>query len=100
LRAPRELLCRDVYLRGRAITIDVEVTRADGAVVWRRLEGEMIPAIVHLRTLAPGERLEVETTWDQRATGGKAVEPGDCVAAGSCCSKRRRWRRCRWRFAS
>lgn len=72
----------DLTLRGRTVTFDVVITRASGAEVWRRLEGEIIPAIVHLRTLAPGERLEVETTWDQRANDGKAVGPGEYVVGG------------------
>lgn len=72
----------DLYLRGRTITIDVVVSRAAGPVVWRRLEGEIIPAIVQLRPLSPGERLEVEATWDQRTNDGKPVEPGEYVAEG------------------
>ena len=70
----------DLYLRGRGITVDVEVARAGGEVVWRRLEGEIIPAILHLRTLAPGERLEVEVEWDQRTAGGAPVAPGAYLA--------------------
>jgi Intracellular proteinase inhibitor len=73
----------DLYLRGRTVTFDVVVAQAAGGVVWRRLEGEIIPAIVHLRPLAPGERLEVETEWDQRTNDGKPVEPGDYVVDGS-----------------
>lgn len=73
----------DLYLRGRTITFDVVIARAAGGVVWRRLEGEIIPAIVHLRPLAPGERLEVETVWDQRTNDGRPVEPGEYVAEGS-----------------
>jgi len=72
----------DLYLRGRTITFDVVIARASGDVVWRRLEGEIIPAIVHLRPLAPGERLDVETVWDQRTKNGRAVEPGEYVAHG------------------
>lgn len=72
----------DLYLRGRTTTFDVEVARPDGAIVWRRLEGEIIPAIVHLRVLAPAERLEVEASWDQRATGGKPADPGEYVVRG------------------
>src|SRR5262245_31840654 len=53
----------DLYLRGRNVTFDVVIARASGEVVWQRLEGEIIPAIVHLRPLKPGERLEAETVW-------------------------------------
>jgi hypothetical protein len=72
----------DLYLRGRTITFDVVIAHAAGDVVWRRLEGEIIPAIVHLRPLAPGERLEVETVWDQRTKDGRAVEAGEYVVHG------------------
>jgi hypothetical protein len=72
----------DLYLRGRTTTFDVVIAGSDGQVVWRRLEGEVIPAIVHLRTLAPGERLEVEAVWDQRTNAGKAAEPGEYTVRG------------------
>jgi hypothetical protein len=72
----------DLYLRGRTTTFDVVISRRSGEVVWRRLEGEIIPAIVHLRPLPPGERLEVETVWDQRTKDGRAVAPGEYVAQG------------------
>jgi hypothetical protein len=70
----------DLYLRGRTVTFDVIVARAGGDVVWRRLEDEIIPAIVHLRVLKPGERIEVAVTWDQRTRGGGSVAPGEYTA--------------------
>lgn len=73
----------DLYLRGRTTTFDVTVTRAGGGVVWRRLEGETIPAIVHIRALRPGERWELHATWEQRTNAGEAVTPGDYVVEGS-----------------
>jgi hypothetical protein len=73
----------DLYLRGRTPTFDVEVSREDGTVAWHRLQGEIIPAIVHLRTLAPGERVEARVTWDQRDSDGAEVGPGAYVARGS-----------------
>ena len=72
----------DLCLRGRSITVDVEVRRADGALAWRRLAGEIIPAILHLRTLAPGVRIEVGAVWDQRTDRSTAVGPGEYVARG------------------
>jgi hypothetical protein len=72
----------DLYLRGRTTIFDVIVARAAGEVVWRRLEDEIIPAIVHLRTLAPAERFEVVTLWDQRTKRGKTLEPGEYTARG------------------
>lgn len=73
----------DLYLRGRVPTFDIVVRRGDGVVVWRRLEGEIIPAIVQLRALRPGERLELEASWDQRTNAGEAVAPGDYVVEAS-----------------
>jgi hypothetical protein len=72
----------DLYLRGRSITFDVVVARPSGEVAWQRLEDEIIPAIVHLRMLAPNEQLELETVWDQRTNKGKPVEPGEYTARG------------------
>ena len=72
----------DLYLRGRSPTLDVIVARPDGDVVWRRLEGEIIPAIVQVRPLAPGQELQVATTWNQRTNGGRLVGPGDYVVTG------------------
>ena len=66
----------DVYLLGREPTMDVIVERDTGGRVWRRLEGDVIPAIALLRALGPGESLEIRTTWDQRTNAGRAVEPG------------------------
>ena len=70
----------DVYLRGRGVTFDVVIARASGEIVWQRLEHEIIPAIVHLRPLGPGERLEAETAWDQITKSGQRAEPGAYVA--------------------
>jgi hypothetical protein len=67
----------DLYLRGRTIAFDVIVTRPDGAAVWRRLEGEIIPAILRIETLAPDEALELADTWLQRSDAGDAVPPGE-----------------------
>lgn len=72
----------DLYLRGRATTFDVVVTGSDGETVWRRLEREIIPAIIHLRTLGPGEQFEVEAVWDQRNGAGRQVPRGEYTAQG------------------
>jgi hypothetical protein len=72
----------DVYLRGSTITWDVVIERAAGEVVWRRLEGEILPAILQVRALAPGELVEVQTVWDQRTKLGEAVGPGEYVLHG------------------
>ena len=72
----------DLYLRGRTPTFDVIVARTDGVVVWRRLEDEIIPAIVALRTLAPGEHLELAATWNQRTKKRQPVGAGNYTARG------------------
>ncbi|MBI4408602.1 MAG: hypothetical protein HY561_02760 [Gemmatimonadetes bacterium] len=72
----------DLGLLGREIAFDFLVARKDGVVVWRRLEGEMIPAILQLRTLAPGEALELADVWDQRTNQGERVGPGEYTIRG------------------
>jgi hypothetical protein len=67
----------DLYLRGRTIAFDLVVSGADGSIVWRRLEGEIIPAILRIETLAPGTALLLEHTWDQRTNAGNAAPPGE-----------------------
>lgn len=65
-----------LHLLGRTIAFDIVVTREDGTPVWRRLEGQAVQSILQLRTLAPGETLELSDRWDQRGRGGAAVPPG------------------------
>jgi hypothetical protein len=66
----------DLYLRGRVLTFDIVVMSADGRPVWRRLANEVIPAILQLRVLAPGEMLEMRARWDQRDSRGTRVDVG------------------------
>lgn len=66
----------ELYLRGREITLDLEVTRSDGRPVWSRLEGQVVQAILALRTLEPQEVIELSAEWDQRDGGGSLVGPG------------------------
>jgi hypothetical protein len=72
-----------LYLRGRTITFDVTVVRVGGPVVWRRLEGATIPAILQVKTLAPGEDLRLAERWPQRTNGGEPVGPGDYEVRGT-----------------
>lgn len=53
----------DLSLQGREIVFDVAVTDAQGRELWRRLKGQNVQAILQLKTLAPGEALEVRTEW-------------------------------------
>lgn len=72
----------DVALQGRPPAFDVVVTDRQGRPRWRRLEGEVIPAVLQLRTLAPGEAIVFETGWDQRDASGEELPPGDYVVTG------------------
>jgi len=67
----------DLYLLGREVTFDVIVRARDGSPVWRRLENEVVPAILRVESLAPGGTLDLEATWDQRAGSGELVPGGD-----------------------
>lgn len=66
----------DLYLRGRQIAFDITITRENGEIVWRRLEGRTVPAILQVRTLGPGESLELGEVWDQQTKAGRMAGPG------------------------
>lgn len=66
----------DLSLAGREITFDIMVSRGD-QVVWQRLAGQTVPAILQLRTLPAGESLELRDVW--RANTG----PGNYDVVGS-----------------
>jgi hypothetical protein len=70
-------------LQGRPIAFDVLVAREDGTTVWRRLEGEVVTAILAVRTLEPAESLEFTTTWNGRDRSGAAVPPGRYRVTGT-----------------
>ena len=72
----------DLYLRGRTIAFDVVVRRPDGEVVWRRLEHEIIPAILRLETLASRQVLELHTDWSLETSAGSPLTPGSYVLEG------------------
>lgn len=74
---------RELYLLGRTATFDVTITAEDGRTIWRRLQDSTVPAILQVRTLAPGEVLEARYDWDQRASGGAAVGPGRYTVRGA-----------------
>ncbi len=75
--APRELA-----LQGRPIAYNVIITQRYGAIVWRRLEGEVIQTILQLRTFASGESLEFRHDWNQRSNSGVPVAPGEYLVIG------------------
>jgi hypothetical protein len=71
-----------LYLTGRSITFDIIVARPDGDVVWRRLEHVATQQILQVKTLAPGETLELQDRWRQRTNAGSSVPPGDYTVTG------------------
>jgi len=53
----------EAHFLGREIAFDIVVSRADGTPVWRRLEGAIVPGILQVRMIAPGETLEWRDVW-------------------------------------
>ena len=53
----------DLYLRGRTFTVDVIAQRTDGDTLWRRLEGAIIPAMIHHQRLVPGRSIVIPVAW-------------------------------------
>jgi hypothetical protein len=72
----------DLFLRGRTIAFDVLIRDAAGSLVWHHLEGEIVPAIVQIKVLEPGQVLELSCDWNQRGNQGKRVKPGLYTAQG------------------
>jgi hypothetical protein len=72
-----------LYLQGRPVAFDLVVARPDGEVVWRRLEGAAVSAILGVRTLAPGEVLEFKESWNQRGRAGRRVSAGKYSVTGA-----------------
>lgn len=68
-------------LQGRPLAFDVTVTSADGAPVWRRLEGEVVSAILAVRTLEPGASLTFEAVWNGQ-DHGRPAHPGRYLVGG------------------
>ncbi len=72
----------ELHLQGRTIVFDLTVRRG-AAVVWRRLEGESVPAILQIRMLAPGEVLELKETWHQQVGPGEYSVSGEIPTDGA-----------------
>jgi hypothetical protein len=72
-----------VYLQGRPTAFDIVVKNEAGTVVWRRLEGQMITAILGVRTLEPGAMLSFDDVWPQRDQAGRPAPPGLYTITGS-----------------
>lgn len=71
-----------LHLTGRPPAFDFIITDAGGRRVWSRLEGSVVPAILEVRTLAPGERLEFTDDWTPRTSQGVALAPGTYQVQG------------------
>jgi hypothetical protein len=71
-----------LYLQGRPLAFDITIRREDGSVIWRRLEGQVVSAILAVRELAPAESLTFEAVWDGRLAGGRPAPPGRYQVAG------------------
>jgi hypothetical protein len=69
-------------LQGRPLAFDVIVAPEHGRPVWRRLEGQVVSAILAVQTLAPGESLTFETVWDG-LDRGRPARPGRYLIGGS-----------------
>lgn len=72
-----------VYLQGRPTAFDIVVKDEAGTVVWRRLEGQTITAILGIRTLEPGAALSFEDAWPQRDRSGRPTPPGLYTITGA-----------------
>jgi hypothetical protein len=65
-----------LYLRGRTIAFDFLVLDRSGNVVWQRLHDQVVPAVVQIVTLGPGERREFRDTFRLKTNDGRPVSPG------------------------
>lgn len=66
-----------IYTLGREVTFDIAVAGPDGTEVWRRLGESSLQDILAVRTLAPHERIVLETEW----TGPRRVGTYTAVAS-------------------
>ena len=71
-----------LYSQGRPTAFDIVVARADGQVIWRRLERAVISAVLQVRELRPGEFLEFTDVWQQRDDSGRIVPAGEYRVTG------------------
>ena len=71
----------ELHLQGRTTVFDLVVSRRD-TIVWRRLEGASLQAILQISMLGPGEVLELQDAWRQVDRAGRRVEPGEYSVSG------------------
>ena len=72
-----------LYLQGRPVAFDITVTAEDGRVVWRRLKGQVVSAILAVRELGPAESLTFEAVWDGHRPDGSPAPAGSYRITGS-----------------
>jgi hypothetical protein len=72
----------ELYVTGRPVAFDLAITSSDGTLVWRRLKGETVTAILQILELAPGSTLDLRDEWLQRTNEGVTVEPGSYKVVG------------------
>ena len=73
----------DAYFVGREIAFDIVIRKgADSSVVWRRLTGRAVQTVLQVRTLKPGEILELGDTWRQQSDAGEVVAAGSYTVEG------------------
>lgn len=72
----------DAYFVGREIAFDIVVRKGDSSVVWRRLTGRGVQMVLQVRTLAPGQTLELGDTWSQQTDAGGVMAPGSYSVQG------------------
>jgi hypothetical protein len=72
----------EVGLAASSEAFDIVVETPEGTVVWRRLEGVVIPAVLRLRTLQPGQAIGFVDTWQQTTNDGRAVPTGSYQVRG------------------
>ncbi len=72
----------DLTFRGVEPQLDVIVTTVDGREVWRRLRGAFGTAMLGVRSLAPGEVVELAARWPQIDNVGAPVAAGTYQVRG------------------
>jgi hypothetical protein len=73
----------DMILRGRTPTFDLIVSDSTGEVIWRRLQNEIIPAIIHVRRVAADAAFELSGFWEPALDTGTYNVRGELLLEDS-----------------
>jgi hypothetical protein len=68
----------ELSLAGRQIAFDIVVSR-ENEIVWQRLAGQTVPAILQLKTLPSGESFELHDVWKVNAGPGNYSVVGSII---------------------